>query len=424
MSTPSPRSERPRAGEQQDRDDDARTTVAGCARAGARPGASRASRRGSRARRARQQRAAVDVDPGRRAVDDGDDEAARATATLSGAAISRFSAGTLAKPAPRPKMPPRKPIPRTRRTSTVWCVRQSIALRSAGSRYRPRGAGSRRARRPRVPGRRVARAPDQDRDRDHRGAERDLHHVRGQRKADQRAGKGRDRAREGERHRQAQARHPFRSRAGRRRACRRARRPGRAAHEIEVEREEAADDRHEKHAAADARHHGDHADREARDEERGQPDPPWFGHFWRYANPMPRFAANVSMLFAEHGFLERFAAARRPASARSSTSTRTTSMPRRSPARRAMRPWKSCCTTCRRATRNAASVARLPAGPRAALPRRPRAGDRVRARGALREPPPDGRRGPRGRRARACCATYVEQPAAAAKRLEREGMRL
>src|SRR5262245_23361933 len=78
-----------------------------------------------------------------------------------------------------------------------------------------------------------------------------------------------------------------------------------------MEREEATDDGHEQHAAAHARHHGDHADREARGEERREPDPPCVRHFWRYANPMPRFAANVSTLFTEVAFLERFAAARR-----------------------------------------------------------------------------------------------------------------
>src|SRR6185503_1279398 len=36
-----------------------------------------------------------------------------------------------------------------------------------------------------------------------------------------------------------------------------------------------------------------------------------FAAIWRYANPMPRLAANVSTLFTEIGFLERFAAARK-----------------------------------------------------------------------------------------------------------------
>ena len=47
-----------------------------------------------------------------------------------------------------------------------------------------------------------------------------------------------------------------------------------AAHEVEVEREEAADDRHEQHAAADARGHRDDAQQEADDEQRQRPDPP------------------------------------------------------------------------------------------------------------------------------------------------------
>src|SRR3954470_7110452 len=65
------------------------------------------------------------------------------TATLSGADMRRFSAGTLAKPAPRPKMPPIKPIaakePRPRR---VRCVRQSMRSPAAGSWYSPSSRSS------------------------------------------------------------------------------------------------------------------------------------------------------------------------------------------------------------------------------------------------------------------------------------------
>jgi hypothetical protein len=48
----------------------------------------------------------------------------------------------------------------------------------------------------------------------------------------------------------------------------------RAANEIEVKREEAADDRNEQHTAAHAGRHGDHSQHEADDEQRGRPQPP------------------------------------------------------------------------------------------------------------------------------------------------------
>src|SRR5687768_610901 len=61
------------------------------------------------------------------------------TATLSGAAISRLRAGTLAKPAPRPNTPPKKPMPaNAANPATVRRVRQSMARPSAGSWYLPR----------------------------------------------------------------------------------------------------------------------------------------------------------------------------------------------------------------------------------------------------------------------------------------------
>ena len=56
------------------------------------------------------------------------------TATFSGAAISRFSAGTFANPAPRPSTPPRKPIAaNAANPASVRCVRQSIHRPAAGS---------------------------------------------------------------------------------------------------------------------------------------------------------------------------------------------------------------------------------------------------------------------------------------------------
>jgi hypothetical protein len=45
---------------------------------------------------------------------------------------------------------------------------------------------------------------------------------------------------------------------------------------------------------------------------------------------MPRFAANLSMMYTEHDFLDRFAAAARTGSRPSSTCSRTTIRPPRS----------------------------------------------------------------------------------------------
>src|SRR5882672_3586543 len=56
------------------------------------------------------------------------------TATFSGAAMSRLSAGTLAKPAPSPNTPPRKPIaPNAAKPPSVRCVFQSMRVPAAGS---------------------------------------------------------------------------------------------------------------------------------------------------------------------------------------------------------------------------------------------------------------------------------------------------
>src|SRR3954463_9202502 len=82
-----------------------------------------------------------------------------------------------------------------------------------------------------------------------------------------------------------------------------------------MEGEQRADDRHEEHAAADTRQHRDDADREAHDEERDRPDPPGNGggvhHLLVMLAIMPKLAANLSMLFPQIEFLERFAAARK-----------------------------------------------------------------------------------------------------------------
>src|SRR5712664_203435 len=60
------------------------------------------------------------------------------TATFIGAAIRRFSAGTLAKPAPRPNTPPKKPMAaNAARPAAVRRVRQSMRMPAAGSSNSP-----------------------------------------------------------------------------------------------------------------------------------------------------------------------------------------------------------------------------------------------------------------------------------------------
>ena len=199
------------------------------------------------------------------------------TATLSGAAISRLSAGTLAKPAPRPNTPPRKPIaPKAAKPPRVRCVFQSMRVPAAGSVNSPSSL-SMRAERVGIDqaalGR--ARAPDHDRNGDHQRAEQRLQQVGSHAEADDRAGDRADRAGEAERHHQPQARHaaPQELRPGGERAGEGEHQPG-AAHEVEVKGKEAADDRHEQHAAADPGQHRHHADQEADRGKRDRPDPP------------------------------------------------------------------------------------------------------------------------------------------------------
>ena len=77
-----------------------------------------------------------------------------------------------------------------------------------------------------------------------------------------------------------------------------------------------------------------------------------------YARAMPKLAANLSMLFVEVDFLERFAAAARAGFRAVEYQYPYDWKPaddRRAP--RATRASTCCCTTCRRATRRAASAA-------------------------------------------------------------------
>ena len=73
---------------------------------------------------------------------------------------------------------------------------------------------------------------------------------------------------------------------------------------------------------------------------------------------MPRFCANLTMLYGEHDFLDRFAAAARGRlRAGSSISSPTPSRRRRSPRRSSGTAWSRFCTTCRPATGTRASAA-------------------------------------------------------------------
>ena len=161
---------------------------------------------------------------------------------------------------------------------------------------------------------------------------------------------------------EAQAREAARA-AGRRRGERAGEREqqARAAHEIEMEREEAADDRHEQHAAADARRarrrcRARNWRRRARAARSTRRSPRWIRRvsacISRYANPMPKIAANLSLLFPQLPFLgalrgggEGRIPLRRVPVSRIRSAAR-----RKSPTARARRASRWCCTTCRRAT--------------------------------------------------------------------------
>ena len=74
---------------------------------------------------------------------------------------------------------------------------------------------------------------------------------------------------------------------------------------------------------------------------------------------MPRFAANLTMLFNEHDFLDRFARRRAPTASRRSSILFPYAVPARSswPTRSTPTAWRRCCTTCRPATGTPASAA-------------------------------------------------------------------
>ena len=200
------------------------------------------------------------------------------TATFSGAAIRRLSAGTLAKPAPRPNTPPRKPMAaNTASPAGVWWVRQSTCAPRAGSSKRPfRRSSSPSGSDSSMPSRSLAfDAPDQQRDADHGDPQRGLQQVGGNREPDQRPRDRGDRAGQRERHHQAQVGHAAAQEHGTRgeRARQREQQAG-AAHEIEVKRKEAGHHRHEQHPAADARDDRDDAEHEGDREQRDRPYPP------------------------------------------------------------------------------------------------------------------------------------------------------
>src|SRR6266480_4236445 len=194
-----------------------------------------------------------------------------AIATFIGAAISRFSAGTLAKPAPRPNTPPKKPIAaNAARPAAVRRVRQSMRMPAAGSSNSPLNRSSSPSASDSTTPKSAAFiaqimkamaitvAPSAI---CRRSVATDSPTTAPVIEAIEPASASGMTSR--------RFAIPVRNSTGPAASV-----PD-SAHEIEMEREKAADDGHEQHAAADARQHGDDADDEAHGKEGDRPDPPW-----------------------------------------------------------------------------------------------------------------------------------------------------